>query len=140
MRKVYIFLGILFFLTSCKSSQKSGQSECVIVTFHFDKNEKYNGKINLINSVVFDTTATLIHGYVTDQETNKPLENTIIIFFDGQEQYLDTTNNKGEFEIFKNISKRQWNIKLIKLKYQCLIVEDVIHAGGQWFNFKLTKE
>ena len=127
-------------MTSCLTPKESTSTECAIITFRIGNKGNYNGCIKLINSVVFDTTATLIHGYVTDKKTNKPLENAFVKFYDGQEQYLDTTNSKCEFEFFKNISKEQWNLKIVRPQYECLIINDIIHAGGQWFDFKLSKE
>ncbi|MEO6253205.1 MAG: carboxypeptidase-like regulatory domain-containing protein [Ferruginibacter sp.] len=93
--------------------------------------------IKLLRTVVFDTTAILLHANVADLNSNKPIGNAIVSIFNTQEKYSDTTDANGGSEIFRNLSQGKWTLEIQHADYYCLLVSDIIHSGGQWFDIKL---
>jgi uncharacterized GH25 family protein len=76
----------------------------------------------------------------TCSEDIQSIENASITLQYGDIQYFTKTDNKGEFEFFKNIPKGAWSIKVVHPKYTCLIVDDVVQYGGQWINFRIQQK
>lgn len=127
---------LILFFTTCTNSKRSDLNDCEIISeFSYDKT-----KVELINSVVFDTTAVLVHGTVIDRETKVSLINAEVQLYDKKVEFMTKTDSSGEFKIFENIKPGQWDILIKHDNYDCMIVKDLIKSGGQWFVFKLNEK
>lgn len=138
--KATCLIAILLFLISC-SPTKSGKimrehGECNVAYLNIDNTKNDTTRIKFIKGVVFDTTATLIHGYIVDSSF-KPIQNSDVTLFTQNQKITLLTNTQGEFEIFQNFYQGSWNLLVKNPDYICLYVVGVIQTGGQWFYIKL---
>ncbi len=138
--KFYCCYFFLFLLLSCNVTKPKivtrEHGECNITTLNFDNEKNDTSRLKFINSVVFDTTANLVHGQITDRLL-RPIQNCDVTLFNSEQKFTLLTNNNGEFEIFKNFLGGSWNILVKHQNYICLYVINVVQTGGQWFLIKL---
>ena len=140
MLKVYSYI-VLLFLLSCSSTKSNTivreHGECNVTALQV--NNKYNdtSRVKFIKSVIFDTTATLVHGYLIESNSFRPIPNAEVTLFSRNEKIITSTNLKGEFEIFQNLNEGPWNLLVKHSNYICLYISAVIKSGGQWFYIKL---
>jgi hypothetical protein len=136
MRKITTFTILILILTSCTNSKRNNLSDCEIISdFTLDRS-----KVELINSVVFDTTAILVNGTIIDLESKAPLNNAEVKLYNKNINFIAKTDSSGEFKIFENLKPGQWDILIQHDNYDCLVVKDIIKSGGQWFVFKLNRK
>lgn len=139
MKTTYWIL-ISIFIFSCSSSKSTKivreHGECNVAYMNIDNSKNDTSRIKFIKGVVFDTTATLIHGYIVDSAF-QPIQNSDVTLFNKDERITLLTNNQGEFEIFQNFYRDGWNLLVKNEQYICLYVINVIQTGGQWFYIKL---
>jgi hypothetical protein len=137
----FIYTLIFISLLSCSSTKTlkivRDHGECYVATLNFDNTLNDTSRIKFIRSVVFDTTATLVHGYIIDSKTLLPIQNTEVKLFSRDNKITLLTNSNGEFKIFQNLYATSWNMYFSHSDYICLYVTDVIQSGGQWFYIKL---
>lgn len=133
---------IFISLLSCSSTKTlktvRDHGECYVATLNFNNTLNDTSRIKFIKSVVFDTTAILVNGYIVDSKTLLPIQNTEVKFFSKDVKITLETNNNGEFKIFKNLNSTiTWNMYFNHPDYICLYVNNVVQSGGQWFYIKL---
>lgn len=140
MEKIGILI-IFISMLSCSSVKTTpiarDHGECNTAYLNFDNKLNDTFRVKFINSVVFDTTAKLIHGYIVDSKTLLPVQNTDVKIFNKNQEITLLTNNQGEFEIYQNLWGDSWNMIFKHPDYICMYVVDVVQAGGQWFYVKL---
>ena len=133
----FVVLIISIFLASCSSTKSTkvvrDHGDCYVATLNFDNSLNDTSRVKFLKSAVFDTTATLVHGYIIDSKTHKPILNTDVEIFNSRERIKLLTNSQGEFEIFQDLGNSSWNMVFKQQNYICLYVVNVIQAGGQWF-------
>jgi hypothetical protein len=131
---------ISLFLLSCSTSETTkivrDHGECNVAYLNIDNSKNDTSRVKFIKGVVFDTTATLIHGYIVDSSL-QPIQNSDVTLFNRDQRITLLTNNQGEFEIFQNFYGGAWNLLVKNENYICLYLVDVIQTGGQWFYIKL---
>ena len=141
--KITCWTGILLFLFSCTSTKSNKiireHGECNVAYLNIDNSKNDTSRIKFIKGVVFDTTATLIHGYIVDSSF-RPIQNCDVSLFNRNEQITLQTNSNGEFEIFQNLYQDGWNLLVKNPDYICLYIVGVIQTGGQWFYIKLARK
>ena len=106
---------------------------------NIDNSKNDTSRIKFIKGAVFDTTATLIHGYIIDN-LFQPILNSDVTLFNQNQKITLLTNSIGEFEIFQNFNQDGWNLLVKNSNYICLYVVNVIQTGGQWFYIKLQHQ
>ena len=135
---------IFISLLSCTSTKTKkivrDHGECYIATLNFDNTLNDTSRIKFFKAVVFDTTATLVHGYIIDSKTLLPIQNTDVKLFTRKEEITLQTNSQGEFDIFQNLNTDSWNMVFRHPNFVCLYVANVIQTGGQWFYIKLERK
>jgi hypothetical protein len=138
--KTNYLIAILLFLISCSPAKSNKvireHGECNVAYLNIDNRKNDTTRIKIIKSVVFDTTATLIHGHIIDSSF-KPIQNSDVTLFNQNQRITLLTNSQGEFEIFQNFYQGGWNLLVKNPDHICLYVADVIQTGGQWFYIKL---
>ena len=139
MRTLQIFIILLFFGFSCLPIKVMAQDICEEVLFHVDNKDNDTSKVVYVRGATFDTIAILVHGYVKDRITNYPIANASIIISHQQNKDSLITDKNGEFNYWTMPSKGYWNVKISRYKYKCLVINDVVHYGGQWIYFKLNR-
>jgi len=139
MKAIY-FIPALLFLISCASTREKiivrEHGECNVAYLNMDNAKNDTTRIRFIKAAVFDTTATLIHGYIIDSSF-APIQNSEVTLFNRDQRITLLTNSEGEFEIFQNLYPAGWNLLVKNPDYICLYIVDVIKTGGQWFYIKL---
>ena len=137
-RTAWILMSL--FLWSCAGTKPNkiirDHGECNVAYLSMDNKNNDTSRIKLIRTAVFDTMATLIHGYLIDS-AYKPIQNADVKLFHRDQQITLLTNSKGEFEIFKYLNGDPWNLIIRHKDYICLYVVDVAQTGGQWVYIKL---
>ena len=141
--KIFGILGISILAFSC-TSLKSNKTlrehgECNVAYLNIDNTKNDTSRIKLIKAITFDTTATLIHGYIVDKVFN-PILNSEVTLFNSTQKIKLQTNNDGEFEIFQNLFGDNWNLLVQHQNYICMYIVDVVQASGQWFYIKLESK
>jgi hypothetical protein len=138
--KTIAFLFVLLIMLSCYSSKiikpVRDHGDCNVAYLNIDNNKNDTSRVKFIKGVVFDTTATLIHGFIVDSAFH-PILNADITLFNSDKRIKLLTNSVGEFEIFQRLEDGGWNLLIKHENYVCLYVVDVIQTGGQWFYIKL---
>jgi hypothetical protein len=136
---LYLIICIIF-ISSCKNSASKktprNNGDCYVTNFNLDNIKNDTSKIKIIKTVVFDTTAILLHGYVIDSLFN-PIQNAEAILFKPGKSIKLLTNSNGEFKIFQNLDSGPWDLLVKNPSYKCLKVIDVVKTGGAWFYIKL---
>ena len=88
--------------------------------------------------MVFDTTANLVSGTILSRK-GIPIQNAIVELKQESRQYTDTTNEAGEFQIFKNNFQGIWTMIISHQSYRCLEVDSVKVGGGQILLIKVSE-
>ena len=138
MRRI-LFSILIILSVSCSLPRPMQKHGDCLVTYLNKKNNRNNTEIiNILKTISFDTTATLIHGYVLDYETSKPIVNAAVSLFSYTIAYTTSTNNDGEFEIFEDLTKGHgWNININDSNHICLFIVNAVQANGEWLEIKL---
>ena len=131
MRKITASTILILIFTTCTNYKRNDINDCEIIS---DLTSE-KSKVELINSVVFDTTAILVHGTVIDRETKEPLINAEVKLYNNKMNFFSKTNSSGEFKIYENIKPGKWDLLIEHTNYNCMIIKDLIKSGGQWFIF-----
>ncbi len=136
MKKITATTILILIFTTCTNSKRNNINDCEIISdFYSDKL-----KVELINSVVFATTAILVQGTFIDRETKEPLINAEVKLYNNKMNFFSKTNSSGEFKIYENIKPGKWDLLIKHTNYNCMIIKDLIKSGGQWFIFKLNQK
>ena len=131
----------LFFILSCTSTSTIQKHGDCFVTYLNKKNQKNDTlTIKILKTVVFDTTANLIHGILLDYNTSKPISGANIELFSFDLKYTTISNSNGEFEIFQNLREGPWNINISQPSYSCLYIVNAVQSGGEWLEIKLRSK
>jgi len=126
------------FLSTCCQAQKLQLSTCDTIQATSKTKLNSGTSIELLKSVVFDTTATLLNCQLMDAKTLSPLVGATIQISNTSRSIVKRTDKKGEFEIFTNLEPGEWNLKVEMPGYQCLYVINIIQRGGQWYKIMLS--
>lgn len=127
---------LILLFTTCTNSKRNDLNDCDIIS-GLTSNKS---KVELIRSVVFDTTAILLHGTVIDRETKKFLINAEVKLYNKKINFITKTDSRGEFKIYENIKPGKWDLLIKCDSYDCMIIKDLIKSGGQWYIFKLNEK
>jgi hypothetical protein len=137
MHKFNIFLLLIVFFSCSTGKIIRDHGECYATQLSADNRLNDTSKVKFIKSVVFDTSAILIHGYIVEKNSYQPIEHADVAFINRRRFIKTHTNSQGEFEIFEDLEEGQWNLSVKHDNYICIYVLDIVKAGGQWFYVKL---
>jgi hypothetical protein len=141
MRKNILLICLVITILSCFTTQyRTAKDDCIEIFFNHSITAD-TSIVKCIREVVFDTTAAFVHGHLIDGNTFEPISNAFVKFYnnDSGSQFLDTTDNNGNFRFFANLLPGPWNVRIEKPAYKCVIIKNIVHTGGQWFDFKIKK-
>lgn len=118
--------------------QLSSQHQCDTFTLVWNNND--TSKLKVFKCVVYDTVAISLNGYLHDDVSGAVIKGAKIDVDYGNYKISYVSDERGEFN-FWIMPKREskLNIKITHDHYQCLVVNDVLHCGGQWIKFKLKR-
>lgn len=133
-------IGIFIAGAACSPDSGDNPNHCRTVSIHKENKDNDTTRVKVIRTVAFDTTAILVGVQVADRQNLHPLQDVAVTLFNDQEQYPGITDAKGELTFFRNLPHGQFHLKLERRGYKCLIIRNVILAGGQWLAIKLQPE
>jgi len=139
MTTLQIFVIFLFFGFSFLPTKVKAQKNCEETLLHVGNKDNDTSKVFFIRGAVFDTSAILVHGYVKERITNKLIANASVIISNQQSTDSLITDKNGEFTYWTIPSKGDYSVRISHRRYKCLIVNDIVHYGGQWIDFKLGR-
>jgi hypothetical protein len=141
MHKCSTLLFIIVFF-SCSTTTKivRDHGECYVTALSIDNSMNDTSKVKFIKSTVFNGSATLIHGYIVEKNSQQPIGNAHVAILSIKRSIETRTNNQGEFEIFTNLGAGSWNLYVKHDDYICIYVIDIIKADGQWIYVKLERK
>ena len=107
----------------------------------FTKTIKPNdtGKVVFEDRVAFDTTANRLSGQITDSATGKPIVKAWVLISQDSNEFIDTTNDNGEFAFFKDgFSGNSWQMLIREKSHRCLQINNIAIGGGLRIKIKLS--
>lgn len=128
---------------SCSTSKIDSSHACDVATFHYYNESNDTSKVCIKHAYATDTTICIIHGYVVDRKTSKPIKGAIVVLQHLDDIIRDTTSKTGEFEV-SHIEFRgnEWNLQISSQNHICLKVNK-LYQFESWgeidVEFKLQK-
>ena len=127
LKPIFILLFVL------NTLQVSSQHHCDTLTLGKD-----TSKLKVFRCVVYDTVAMSLNGYLHDDVSSAVIKGAKIDVDYGDYKTSFVSDERGEFNFWVMPKKESnLNIKITHELYQCIVVNDVFHCGGQWIKFKL---
>jgi hypothetical protein len=111
---------------------------CDKTDFHDNNNLNDSGKVIFENRVVFDTTANELSGHLIDSVTGKPIAKAWVLITKDSKEYIDSTNDKGEFTFFKDGFSGRWQMIIKDGTHRCLQINNIDIGGGLDITVKLS--
>lgn len=148
LRRDFLFSGMKFFVShytapkfivflslytgSCSLAKISPPGNTIADCEEVFLSKNTGSKAQLVNTVVFDSTAILVHVKITDGKTGKSIPGAEIFLFNSAGTIPLKNTQETDFEFFGDLLPVKWNLLFKHSGYKCLIVHDVISSGGQW--------
>lgn len=127
------FFILLFVLNTL---QLSSQQQCD--TFTLGRNNNDTSKLKVFKCVVYDTVAISLNGYLQDDVSGAIIKGAKIDVDYGDYKISYVSDERGEYN-FWIMPQRESKLNIKITHDQCLVVNDLLHCGGQWIKFKLKR-